>query len=287
MTKILKSTPVSGSRMLKSRFEESVVEQSKEPLTTDEYVPASVTENQDSMAEQFSEEKSPESGELEFYSVGDVVAAKETAEVENELAKKDSEIEALKFELENAKQEIANQEKALLDAQADIENAKSEAIKQGHQEGLEEARALVKGDYERQAQEIEKVLSELSEKVQVKLSDTHEIAAEIAFAAICRFVSQNYQDETFIRSSIEKTVSQVRDSLELKVHINEEQFRVLAESVSGVHLKDNSQKIEWIPDPRVSVGGCLVETSGGTWDGRLETQLQRLKEAFVLVNRDK
>jgi flagellar biosynthesis/type III secretory pathway protein FliH len=36
-----------------------------------------------------------------------------------------------------------------------------------------------------------------------------------------------------------------------------------------------------VPDERVALGGCLIDSPGGTLDGRLETQLQRLREVLV------
>jgi flagellar biosynthesis/type III secretory pathway protein FliH len=40
-----------------------------------------------------------------------------------------------------------------------------------------------------------------------------------------------------------------------------------------------------LSDDRVLLGGCLIETSGGTLDGRLETQMQQLRDTLLAARR--
>jgi flagellar assembly protein FliH len=40
-------------------------------------------------------------------------------------------------------------------------------------------------------------------------------------------------------------------------------------------------KVEVVADERVALGGCIIETSGGTLDARLEVQLQQLVDTLT------
>jgi flagellar assembly protein FliH len=39
--------------------------------------------------------------------------------------------------------------------------------------------------------------------------------------------------------------------------------------------------LSWVGDPIVALGGCVIEAEKGELDARLETQIQRLREALV------
>ena len=54
-------------------------------------------------------------------------------------------------------------------------------------------------------------------------------------------------------------------------------------AVSSLSGKIGYSDVTFVADDRVGKGGCIVESSSGSWDGRLETQLQRLKETLVSV----
>ena len=43
----------------------------------------------------------------------------------------------------------------------------------------------------------------------------------------------------------------------------------------------DTARLELVADERVELGGCLIETDGGTLDGRLETQLKRLRDTLL------
>ena len=43
-------------------------------------------------------------------------------------------------------------------------------------------------------------------------------------------------------------------------------------------------KVEWLPDPSVPVGGCLVESQGAKIDGSIERRWQRAVAALGLVS---
>jgi len=44
-------------------------------------------------------------------------------------------------------------------------------------------------------------------------------------------------------------------------------------------------KVELVADEEIGLGGCVVETSGGSLDARIETQVQHLRETLLKVRR--
>jgi len=41
--------------------------------------------------------------------------------------------------------------------------------------------------------------------------------------------------------------------------------------------------MEFLADPSIEMGGCIIETSAGRLDAKLETQLSRLSQALLAV----
>jgi flagellar biosynthesis/type III secretory pathway protein FliH len=39
--------------------------------------------------------------------------------------------------------------------------------------------------------------------------------------------------------------------------------------------------VHWAADKSIELGGCVIETDGGTLDARLETQVEGLRAALV------
>ncbi|MBL4606787.1 MAG: hypothetical protein JKY01_03040 [Pseudomonadales bacterium] len=112
-----------------------------------------------------------------------------------------------------------------------------------------------------------------------KINDAEKLAVEITFEALCKIIGENYAAESFRRAVIENVISSLKDLSDLKVHVNPNDIS----AVSSLSDKIGYSDVTFVADDRVGKGGCIVESSSGSWDGRLETQLQRLKETLVGV----
>ena len=43
----------------------------------------------------------------------------------------------------------------------------------------------------------------------------------------------------------------------------------------------NNQQINWVADPTIELGGCILEAEGDGLDARLETQINRLRTTLL------
>ncbi len=107
-------------------------------------------------------------------------------------------------------------------------------------------------------------------------NQTVQLAARIA-EKILRRETQDH-DET-LRVWMEEAIVAMREVRELRVLVHPDDF-----SVAGRFLQQLSNSVpqavsvEIIPDPEISLGGCIVRSSHGQLDQQLEAQLQRLVE---------
>ena len=151
---------------------------------------------------------------------------------------------------------------------------------QGYKEGYEEARQSVLKDQEKRTAEYRQVRKLFSDSLGSQLEHVNRYAVEIAFSALVRIVGEQYAANNFTRAVVKEALSAVRGASKIAVHISQQDYDIVrgieAELVDVGHVTD----IEFKADPRVSVGGCLIESDTGIWDARLETQLQRLKDSI-------
>ena len=96
---------------------------------------------------------------------------------------------------------------------------------------------------------------------------------EIAFEAIGKILGESLARRDGVQAVVREVIRGVREREHLVVRVSPRDHELLARE--GFKPKNgDAQAIELLADDRVELGGCLIETAGGTLDGRLETQLQ-------------
>ena len=154
------------------------------------------------------------------------------------------------------------------------------AREQGHQAGIEQGRA----EYDAQVQGMQALIGSMHAALVDGISGTEEVIVEIAFEAVGKILGSALARRDGVQAAVREVIGGVREREHLVVRVSPRDHLWLAEA--GVLPKNgDANRIELVADERVELGGCLIETSGGTLDGRLETQLQRLRDTLVSAGR--
>jgi len=160
--------------------------------------------------------------------------------------------------------------------EADSASHREQARREGLAELQQEAdafRARLEADYV-QAREL------FSSGLQAQNAKLQQHAVELAFAVVARLVGERYADANFSRAVIEEALDEVQGAGRIAVHVSQRDYELLQQIDESLLEAGRLSELELAADPRVSVGGCLIETENGIWDARLETQLQRLQDAI-------
>jgi flagellar assembly protein FliH len=108
-------------------------------------------------------------------------------------------------------------------------------------------------------------------------------AAELAFEVACRVLGDAAGRRQLIVGMVALAVSSLRTQ-PLRVRLGAADLALIdeagADGADGAGLRARHPRVEWIADPAVQAGGCLVDGDGGTLDARLEVQLQRLLQQW-------
>ncbi|MGI5832509.1 MAG: FliH/SctL family protein [Thermoguttaceae bacterium] len=212
------------------------------------------------------------------------------------LQKKEEELNTLRNELERRAAELERREQNLEKRNSNDgwDQGYQEGLAAGREDGLAEGRKSAQENWEHDFARVReeklrqwsdskeplfgKLVDELSSAREQLLSywekNILQIAAVIAHQAIARELPQ-IKDVTLglLREALELAIG----CTSIKIQMNPDDLKELRPSVEAL-LKEFSQitLVEILEDPRITQGGCIVESPVGMIDQRLEKRVQRI-----------
>jgi flagellar assembly protein FliH len=206
-------------------------------------------------------------------------AAADDPVVGNDQASLHGELDA--FDAPTEEESAAPDPAALLEQ---IEARRAEIFEQAYQEGYE-AGEQAGQQQARQARDEEiaallEIAASMRSAFDGYLSDAEDVLVEIAFASVCKILGRALCERAGVSAMVQELIEQVREREQLVVRLAPADYALLAEPHAQASRSD-AWNVQLKPDARVSLGGCLIDSPSGTLDGRLETQLERLREVLV------
>lgn len=166
------------------------------------------------------------------------------------------------------------------EAQEQYESARAKGLADGRASAIAEARTKA-------SEELRRALETLNENLRTSLSamqSAHQAAmsklessvGEVAFAAVCRLVSEQSASKAFVLGIVERTCAELRADLSATVRLHPRDIHVVRELLQERELRVDSLGLRVVPDESLELGGCVIEAASGQYDGGLESQLRRL-----------
>lgn len=183
-----------------------------------------------------------------------------------------------------------------------FKQAHEEGLKAGYEQGLEEGRrtgeAEVRKAHEEllqalrlQKDQMGQLLTALPEALRAQdeaaLRGQEEDLIALCFTVVCRILG----DRLVTREALAQQVKMAIDhccgrgsgSVLKAIHLNPIDLeRLQGDFALAEHFRQQGlETMPWVRDEQVSPGGCLVRSTQGNLDARLETQLQALKTLLL------
>lgn len=162
-------------------------------------------------------------------------------------------------------------ERALLD------EARNLAYREGLASGIEDGRR----EYSVQGEKMTALLESLGALRGELLSEVEDDVVAIVFQAVTTIIGNALAERVGVVEVVRQVIGQVRDRENLIVRVSGKDFELIKEAYRPENCA--GQRVEIVAEPRILPGGCLVESSAGTLDGRLEVQLHSLRELLLGV----
>jgi flagellar assembly protein FliH len=163
----------------------------------------------------------------------------------------------------------------------ELRSMREQAAEQGYAEGLTTGRAEAQQQYSDSVARLERVVAMLGESLHKGIDGLTEIGADVVFEAVTKIIGRSYIDRSGVTDVVKEVIRQAKDRSRLLIRVNPDDYRDLMGEREPLVEGLNAQHVEFAADDRVELGGCLLETPSGNLDGRLEVQLQQLRDTLL------
>lgn len=149
-----------------------------------------------------------------------------------------------------------------------------DAMARGLAEGLAQGRTLAAAEgresLRKETMRVHVLLDELCRQQAVRADECEDVLVAIAFAAVCKMLGQRAVDVDGVRTLIRQAGAELCDA-EVRVRLHPDDHALLADCEHAL-----PSGFTLVADDSVALGGCMLDSTGGTLDARLETQLAEL-----------
>lgn len=195
------------------------------------------------------------------------------------------------------RQEAQNEHDRLIaEANSKIDEIKKQAEEAGHEEGFEAGREEGKKQALREMQD---AIQEANEKAMRTLQTAREATddylkqaehdvAEVVMHVVEKVLPQHFLDvPQVILPAVKQALMKVKDQKNLEIHVAPDsyEFVLMARDEFRSMLTGGNAIIEVVSDESLQPGDCLIETTNGTVDARLATQMELIKKAVQEILR--
>ena len=172
-------------------------------------------------------------------------------------------------------------EHRLHEIQEEIARERRTAIEEGRAQGYQDGMAESRKEIEEELQRLKSLIEGLSEEMNKRLSDSEDAIVEVVSASIAKIVGDVMLTPEGVVGVVRNAIDQLTQRGKLIVRVSPEDFELLEAERKTLLDGLDETFVEMVPDGRVKLGGCLLETESGGLDGRLEVQLQRLNAVLL------
>ena len=207
-----------------------------------------------------------------------------------EIQRKKEELNSLKLQISNLKQKSKEEARMILEeAQERLEYeekvSKNKGYQEGYQEGSKEGREEIvesaKSIMIRSQSIVEEAMKIKKNTLEENEKNIIEIALEIAKKIIKKEVRE---DKTIVELNLKTALKKIPISKKMTIILNWEDLEHVKEIkqqlISEIHGVD---QIEIIEDQKLDKGGCILETSIGTIDASINSQIEILYENLLKI----
>ncbi len=191
-------------------------------------------------------------------------------------------VESSKAEAEEWWKERREQDEHLVEA------VKAEAYQLGHQEGVSQAEQEMKLKIAAMMDEARAVLTEAYKARDVIIQEAEPFLVELSCDIAEKIVDRQLTVEPqFAMDLIRKNLARKREQGLISLCVSPAQFAFVNAAREELSLAVDSQaELQILPDSTVKDQGCVIRSSFGSIDARIDTQLAEIKKELVRIALD-
>jgi flagellar assembly protein FliH len=165
--------------------------------------------------------------------------------------------------------------------EADLAAAHEQARAEGRVQGQAEGREAAEAEYQGCLTALRAAMASAQASQQQSIEELAESAVEIVYGAVTKILGESSSDRRQATAAVREVVKRCQDRSRLVIRVGAAQAKALQAERAALLEGLNAGQVEIVADELVDLGGCLLDSPAGSLDGRLETQLQRLREVLL------
>jgi flagellar assembly protein FliH len=199
-------------------------------------------------------------------------------------------LEQLNQELETlkakAQQELEDwrkqeEERFLQDLEEQKRLGYEEGYQLGYQDGTTDASNNYKGELQKAAAVLEQAYQEKFRIIQEAEPFIIELTTEIANKVLQQEMKQHPESLFHL---IKQTLETVYETSSITIGVAPEDFSFVQKQREQLLAFENGQvEVKIVPDYSIEQGGCIIRTSSGSVDARIDVQLSEIKKALLAI----
>jgi flagellar assembly protein FliH len=176
----------------------------------------------------------------------------------------------------------------LLQGMADAQQRMAQAVEAARMASEEMANACRRAEAVEHAgrlADVDRLLADLRAAADARMAALEADAVALAYAAVCKIVGDAAARGAGVSAIIQAGIHQLRGGGLWRVRLSAQSLALLQASEEGRALQARHPGVEWLVDASLVSGGCSLDMGQGSLDASLQTQLDRLRDAWVEVSR--
>lgn len=163
--------------------------------------------------------------------------------------------------------------------------SKESGYRDGYQAGENEAREIIINKSKEMFARIINLVEDAQNTREQILKENEEYIIALAIKIAQKIIREEVKlNKDIIRNVIGNAIKKVPISRKMTVIVNWEDLEYIKEIKQSIFSEIKGvENIEIIEDQRIHRGGCVLETSIGTIDATIESQLEAVEEAFLEI----
>ncbi|WP_211745948.1 FliH/SctL family protein [Paenibacillus sp. Marseille-Q4541] len=191
--------------------------------------------------------------------------------------------------LQEAREQIASwwEERRLQDEHL-MDALRSEGYQQGYQEGADKAKDELQRYMEEKMVEAQEVLNDAYEAKEQIIQEAEPFLVELSSAIAEKIIDHELSTEpTLTIDLIRKNLARKREQGVITLCVSPKEFSFVQAAREELTFAIDSQaELKILPDASVKDKGCVIRSSFGSVDARIDTQLTEIKKELIRVALD-
>ncbi len=156
------------------------------------------------------------------------------------------------------------------------------ASEQAQKHGEAQQRQSAAQEVARRTERLEQLAGQLAQEWTRFLQGAEDDMLDVIFEAVCRIAGDRAVTRDGAREMLARSLEAWHGRHPLSVHLHPDDAAILKEDAATLEVLASRgfdagrERVRWVADPEVRMGGCLLRSAEGALDARLERQLQAL-----------